>query len=130
MLNKEMMMPKDKFDLDTCKNFYDLTDEAFLEIAPELLTWLQDGNWPIFPEIIKVFTLKQDIVIDEISKIFDTSDVIWQYWILSELYPNLSEKNKLFLKEGLKRCSNKLSLKVKKDDDEINLLEMLDLILN
>lgn len=129
MLNKEMMMPKDKFDLDTCKNFYDLTDEAFLEIAPELLTWLQDGNWPIFPEIIKLFIAKQDIAMDEISKVFNTNNVIWQYWILSELYPRLTAKNKMLINKQLEKCFNKLSLKEEKDEDEINVIEILHSIL-
>lgn len=129
MRNKDIILPKDKFDLESCKNLQDISDKLFLEVASELLTWLQDSNWPIFSEIIKLFIAKQDIAMNEISKIFDTNDVIWQYWILNALYPNLSENNKLLLKEELEKCLNKLSLKVGKDEDEINLLEILHSIL-
>ena len=130
MRNKSIILPKDKFDLEICKNLQNLSDELFFEATSELLTWLQDGNWPIFHEMIKLFIAKQDIAMDEISKVFNTNNVIWQYWILSELYPRLTAKNKMLINKQLEKCFNKLSLKEEKDEDDMNVIELLHFILN
>lgn len=84
------LLPCTKNDVAAAKKILALpeTEENF----PFLLTWLKDMNWPVAkvlsPYLAKIgVPLKNDIV-----KIFNGNDVMWQYWILVELIdvPNLS----------------------------------------
>lgn len=127
--SKKLLLPQNKFDFDSCKKIQNLNDNDFLKVVRELLTWLQDANWPIFPEVIKIVTEKQNIAVEHICEIFTTNNEIWQYWVLTELYPNLSNKNKTFMRKNLELCLEKLLNKPKLNEDESDLAKILDTIL-
>ena len=99
MKNIKILLPKDKFDDGNLEEIKILNDSDLSQITSELLTWTQDANWPIFPKIVEIIVARQDLFIGEISKIFQTEDWIWKYWILTNICPKLSLENIDFLKK-------------------------------
>ncbi|MDT0123938.1 DUF5071 domain-containing protein [Paenibacillus sp. RRE4] len=41
------MLPKDKFNIKSVKKLAKRSNDELRDILPELMEWLQDGNWPI-----------------------------------------------------------------------------------
>ena len=99
MKNIKILLPKDKFDDSNLEEIKLLKDTDLSQITSELLTWTQDANWPIFPKIVEIIVARQDLFISEISKVFQTDDWIWKYWILTNICPKLSLENIDFLKK-------------------------------
>ena len=99
MKNIKILLPKDKFDDSNLEEIKRLIDSDLSQITTELLTWTQDANWPIFSKIVEIIVARQDLFIGEISKVFQTDDWIWKYWILTNICPKLSLENIDFLKK-------------------------------
>jgi len=99
MKNIKILLPKDKFHDGNLEEIKLLNDSDLSQITTELLTWTQDANWPIFSKIVEIIVARQDLFIGEISKIFQTDDRIWKYWILTNICPKLSLENIDFLKK-------------------------------
>ena len=99
MKNIKILLPKDKFDDSNLEEIKLLNRSDLSQITSELLTWTQDANWPIFPKIVEIIVARQDLFIGEISKVFRTDDLIWKYWILTNVCPKLSLENIDFLKK-------------------------------
>ena len=99
MKNIKILLPKDKFDDSNLEKIKLLNDSDLSQIVSELLTWTQDANWPVFPKIVEIIVARQDLFISEISKVFQTDDLIWKYWILTNICPKLSLENIDFLKK-------------------------------
>jgi len=88
-------LPKNKHDYKSIVRLCELTDEEFLVISDELLTWIQDSNWPIAHGMSVFLISKQDLIIDKIARLLvpDENDDIWKANIISELIPYFSLEN-------------------------------------
>ena len=122
MKNIKTLLPKDKFDDSNLEEIKLLNDSDLSQITTELLTWTQDANWPIFSKIVEIIVARQDLFIGEISKIFQTDDRIWKYWILTNICPKLSLENKDFLKKDFDNMAKVLSI----NTEEEEILELIN----
>ncbi len=122
MKNIKILLPKDKFDDSNLEKIKLLNDSDLSQITTELLTWTQDANWPIFSKIVEIIVARQDLFIGEISKIFQTDDRIWKYWILTNICPKLSLENKDFLKKDFDNMAKVLSI----NTEEEEILELIN----
>ena len=122
MKNIKILLPKDKFDDSNLEKIKLLNDSDLSQITSELLTWTQDANWPIFPKIVEIIVARQDLFISEISKVFQTDDMIWKYWILTNICPKLSLENKDFLKKDFDNMAKVLST----NTEEEEILELIN----
>ena len=69
---------------------------------------------------------RQDLFISEISKVFRTDDLIWKYWILTNICPKLSLENIDFLKKDFDNMVKVLPTDI--TDTDIEKEEILELI--
>ncbi|MEI2280658.1 DUF5071 domain-containing protein [Paenibacillus polysaccharolyticus] len=46
-MNIRTILPKDKFDVESVEKLAKRSNDELRHILPELMEWLQDGNWPI-----------------------------------------------------------------------------------
>ena len=81
-----------------------------------MLIWTQDANWPIFPKIVEIIVVRQGLFISEISKVFRTDDLIWKYWILTNVCPKLSLENIGFLKKDFDNMVKVLPTNTEKEE--------------
>ena len=122
MKNIKTLLPKDKLDDSNLEKIKLLNDSDLSQITSELLIWTQDANWPIFPKIVEIIVARQDLFISEISKVFQTDDLIWKYWILTNICPKLSLENKDFLKKDFDNMAKVLST----NTEEEEILELIN----
>ena len=122
MKNIKILLPKDKFDDSNLEKIKLLNDSDLSQITSELLTWTQDANWPIFPKIVEIIVARQDLFISEISKVFQTDDLIWKYWILTNICPKLSLENIDFLKKDFDNIAKVLPT----NTEEEEILELIN----
>ena len=122
MKNIKILLPKDKFDDSNLEEIKLLNDSDLSQITSEVLTWTQDANWPIFPKIVEIIVARQDLFISEISKVFQTDDLIWKYWILTNICPKLSLENIDFLKKDFDNMVKVLST----NTEEEEILELIN----
>ena len=122
MKNIKTLLPKDKFDDSNLEEIKLLNDSDLSQITSELLTWTQDANWPIFPKIVEIIAGRQDLFISEISKVFQTDDLIWKYWILTNICPKLSLENIDFLKKDFDNIAKVLPT----NTEEEEILELIN----
>ena len=122
MKNIKILLPKDKFDDSNLEKIKLLNDSDLSQITSELLTWTQDANWPIFPKIVEIIVARQDLFISEISKVFQTDDMIWKYWILTNICPKLSLENIDFLKKDFDNMAKVLQT----NTEEEEILELIN----
>ena len=122
MKNIKTLLPKDKFDDSNLEKIKLLDDSDLSQIVSELLTWTQDANWPVFPKIVEIIVARQDLFISEISKVFQTDDWIWKYWILTNICPKLSLENIDFLKKDFDNMAKVLST----NTEEEEILELIN----
>ena len=82
-------IPTDKLDIQACKQ---------LEIAPlnevqpfisELLVWLQDYNWPVALFVKNKLIQFDEELIKPIKVVLSGNEVVWKYFILTELIPEV-----------------------------------------
>ena len=122
MKNIKTLLPKDKLDGSNLEEIKILNDSDLSQLTSELLTWTQDANWPIFPKIVEIIVARQDLFISEISKVFQTDDMIWKYWILTNICPKLSLENKDFLKKDFDNMAKVLLT----NTEEEEILELIN----
>ena len=88
-LDPEVLIPRDKHDTDRLELLEGFTDEQIAPVIPALLTWLQDINWPVAPEVARILSRRQALVEPYIVRVLQPTetDEIWKYWLLSSLIP-------------------------------------------
>jgi len=81
-MDAKTLIPKDKFDIETAEK---LTNYSFAEvkkIVPNLLEWLQDGNWPVSKIVADFLIIHTENITQEILQILKGNDEVWKYWVL------------------------------------------------
>ena len=112
-MKSKQLLPKDKYDNSNIENLKKLQDEEIKPLIPELLTWLQDYNWPITKEVLNVLKGRENLVFPYIADILAGDDVMWKCWIMELLIPSFSDEHKAKLKDKIK---NLMSLSSSHED--------------
>ncbi len=81
------LVPRHKADYAACDRLRAAPDEQVRPLLPELLTWLQDINWPVAPRVVdRIRSMGGDLV-PPVREILCSDDGIWKYWVLTQLLP-------------------------------------------
>lgn len=89
-MNLRSYVPKDKHDIKAIERARLIGFPVLNPIIPELLTWLQDINWPVASECVKLLSHADSEIVPHIQSILRSDDSIWKYWILNALCPRLA----------------------------------------
>ena len=98
-MNEQKLIPKDKFDLDAAKRLSLAPPEQVSAVATPLLEWIADMNWPVALEIIHVLPKFHKELLPSIEPILlnRENDIIWKYWIISQLLIQFPKESLLTL---------------------------------
>jgi len=94
------LLPKDKHDLERATALVSIGYPTVAPLLPDLLEWLQDGNWPVAHVIGPFLASIGAPLTEEVRRILQGQDHLWRYWILlcvvahspelaTNLYPEL-----------------------------------------
>lgn len=74
--------PKHKGDTEAVTLLKNYSYKEIKPIVPELLTWLQDLNWPVAgPMALYLQTIAVHIT-DDIITVLKGKDEVWKYWLV------------------------------------------------
>ncbi|RYY41211.1 MAG: DUF5071 domain-containing protein [Chitinophagaceae bacterium] len=76
------LIPKDKGDEETAGRLVGCSYEEVKPIVGELLTWIQDGNWPIAHLVGRFLSTIAGNLTSEIVTILQSNDGAWKYQTL------------------------------------------------
>lgn len=75
-------MPIDKSDYERVNQLKSLNPSIIIALIPNLIEWLQDINWPIAKEIVKLLLQYPEETIPHIKDVLKTGDEMWKEWSL------------------------------------------------
>lgn len=78
----QQLIPKDKSDIETADRLSGHSYDEIKAIVPDLLTWIQDMNWPVSGPVSRYLQTISEFLTDDILKILKGTDDIWKYWAL------------------------------------------------
>jgi hypothetical protein len=82
MASIHSLVPKHKSDIATARLAAQAGYPAVEPILYDLLTWLQDCNWPVSHVIFDFLASIGAPLAPHIRRVFDGDDYIWQYWLI------------------------------------------------
>ncbi len=83
-------LPRHKQDFARAKSATDLGLPEVAPILPHLLTWLQDGNWPVSRPIAGFLVTVGEPLVEPIRHVLRSEDQLWKYWVLAMLVQEVS----------------------------------------
>jgi len=102
-MKKHNYIPSHKSDYETVKKLLNANQETIKELVPDLLIWLQDGNWPIASDIAKILKPLNGELLPHIRMVLNTNDGDWKYFMLNALVRDLDQEVQVKLKNDLLR---------------------------
>lgn len=91
------MLPKDKFDLEAIEKIKALPDSEIVPLFPELLTWIQDMNWPVAEPTLELLMQYPTEITPLVEEVLLGEDEMWKYWCLQRIVPKLPFYSKMVL---------------------------------
>ncbi|WP_342551987.1 DUF5071 domain-containing protein [Paenibacillus sp. FSL R7-0652] len=102
-MNIITMLPKDKHDFEAVEKLSKCSKDELRDVLPELMKWLQDGNWPISQPVEDILLRFGDELIPHVRDVFQTRDPQWEYFMLTGLISRLPLECLYMLKPDLER---------------------------
>ncbi|WP_405157573.1 DUF5071 domain-containing protein [Paenibacillus sp. FSL H8-0283] len=96
-------LPRDKFDYEAVRKLSEFSDVELKVIIPELMEWLQDGNWPISKPVEDILLRLGEDLVPHIKDVLQTQDSTWEYFILVGLIDRLPVPHLSILRSDLVR---------------------------
>jgi hypothetical protein len=84
-IDPRTLLPRHKSDGEWARAIIALGYPAVAPVLPELLEWLQDGNWPVSHGIGAFLASVGEPVVPHIRRVFAGDDGIWKYWCIERL---------------------------------------------
>lgn len=100
-MNVRELIPQHKMDHEKTARLKKVEKDHLISIIPELMKWLQDGNWPVFPEVRDILIPLDRALLPSIKYVLGTNDGDWKYFVLSGLVSQLSRETIEELKQEL-----------------------------
>jgi hypothetical protein len=78
MASTALSPPCDKHDFTSLDQIEASQPRAWAQLVPELLTWLQDPNWPISGRVKEILLLNPTVLVEPIRLVLEGDDEGWQ----------------------------------------------------
>lgn len=94
MMNKQELheyLPRDKHDLERADKLIALGYPEVTPILPEILEWMEDGNWPVSHKLGPFLASIGAPLAEDIRRILRTQNFDWHYWVLLRVVADSQE---------------------------------------
>jgi hypothetical protein len=116
-MNIRNLIPKDKDDTETAEKLKNYSYEELKSIVPDLLVWLQDGNWPISKTVSEYLQSICENISNEIFEVFKTNDMEWKYYMILRFGP--LKNDELIQNEIIRIAKKPTDLEIESELNEI-----------
>ncbi|WP_171097508.1 DUF5071 domain-containing protein [Ruegeria sp. HKCCD7255] len=115
-----LCIPEDKHDLSAVERAKEIGFPSLNEALPELLTWVQDANWPVAKPIASILRQAGPEIVPHIRNILSGYDAVWKYWIIVLVIAHTTPEVFEQLRDELLRLAN--------DPDNKDKVERMDIV--
>jgi len=105
-MNLKEVVPKDKSDVEFINELAKHDIQEVKSVVPELLTWLQDYNWPAAEHVADYLAKYSNDIEDEILSVLKGSDDVWKYWVVFTLVLHSKVEPNEAIMEEVRRIAN------------------------
>lgn len=109
-MNKSLFIPVSKDDFETVERIKNADPKSIQKVLPQIFEWIEDINWPIACELVKVLAGFDEIIIPFVIDLIRNPDGLREYSIYYYMLPLLSNSQLSLLREELERVANNPSL--------------------
>jgi hypothetical protein len=121
-VNKDYLIPRDKFDIESVERIKNADIESIEPVLSQIFEWVEDINWPVARELVKVLVKFDDLIIPYLKDLIQRPDGLREYSVYYHMMPLLNERQLLLLRDELERVANSPSRFEKEEEyDEIAL---------
>jgi hypothetical protein len=121
-MDKNLLVPVSKHDFETVERIKITVPNDIQEVLPRIFEWIEDINWPIAPELVKVLAGLDDMIIPFVTDFIRNPDGLREYSIYYFMLPLLNKRQLGLLKEELERVAyNPSSFEIEEEYDKIAL---------
>ncbi len=99
------MLPRHKCDEERMRAVIVLGYPVVAPIIPDLLVWLQDGNWPISRSVAWFLASIGEPVFPYVREVFAGDDGIWKYWCIDLFVRSLPRSTAEAFRPDLQRLA-------------------------
>ena len=103
----DALIPKHKSDTEAALRARAAGYPVIEPILGDLLTWMQDMNWPVASEIESVLQPVGAPLSPHVLKVLQGSDDVWKYWVLTRLAVNFDREAREPIMDECLRIVNK-----------------------
>lgn len=104
-MDDSLFIPVSKHDIEVVERIKNADPKNIQEILPQIFEWVEDINWPIAPELVKVLVRFDDMIIPCIIDLIRKPDGLREYSIYYYMLPLLTNRQLCLLKEELERVA-------------------------
>lgn len=106
-MKRTNLIPRNKFDIKTVKKLEKHTSEEIKCILPELFAWIEDINWPVAKELVKVLPEFNEEIIPYVKEILQNPDGLREYSIYYFMLSEFNNRQLELLSDELQRIAYK-----------------------
>jgi hypothetical protein len=114
--SQKAILPKDKHDDPAVAHISALPESSIAPLIPELLTWLQDGNWPVARPVKTLLLSFPHLIVEPVREVLLGDDDEWKDNMLLYIVDEIPREQQLALKQEVERIA-KNPTKGEKDID-------------
>lgn len=104
-MENDNYVPKHKFDYETVERIRNTDPEIIKPVLPYIFEWLEDINWPVAQELVKVLVRFDDLIIPFIKDLIHRPDGLREYSVYFFMLPLLTDTQLTLLKDELERIA-------------------------
>jgi len=118
-------IPRHKHDLEAARSAVALGWPAVAPIAPQLLEWVQDMNWPVAPILAPLLASAGASLATNIRDIFKSEDEVWKYFVIQAVVAQSNEMCRV-LQSDLRRIASQPTAAEHKEEVDLVAREALE----
>jgi hypothetical protein len=105
-VRSKSFVPRDKFDLKRADMLESLDQTALQQIAPDLLVWIQDMNWPVAGRVAKALAGVGQPIVPLLQEVLRGTDDTWKRSCVQYVITDLPAELAVQLRPELSRIAN------------------------
>jgi hypothetical protein len=105
-MNKSLFIPVSKDDFETVERIKITDPKNIQEVLQQIFEWIEDINWPIARELVKVLAGFDEMIIPFVIDLIRNPDGLREYSIYYYMLPLLTNRQLSLLGEELERVAN------------------------
>ena len=108
-MNSNLFIPVSKHDFEALERIKNAEIDKIQEVLPQIFDWIEDINWPIAPELVKILVRFDEMIIPYVIDLIHKPDGLRECSVYYHMIPLLSKRQLCLLREELERVANKPS---------------------